>query len=278
MSSAREAFAGALRDFAATVGAELCTPDGQWAVKGFVDVDRRVYSISGDTKVTSKILEIHLFPYLREFAGRQGMDLTLCEHQNHYPDMSFVARDDPRLRFAVDLKTTYRRADRPGYCNGFTLGSHGEYFRNRQSTKNILFPYGTYAAHFCLGVIYDRAPAATIDETVRVGIEQLGEVASVMSGMHFFVQEKWRLASDRRGSGNTANIGSIDLIDDVVAGRGTFSRLGEAWFDDYWMNYGLLMIGDGTGGATPLTRLSQLVAYRGGDPALIVPRGRRAAA
>ncbi len=32
--------------------------------------------------------------------------------------------------FAVDFKTTYRLANNPEYCNGFTLGSHGEYFIN----------------------------------------------------------------------------------------------------------------------------------------------------
>nr|WP_330216919.1 type II restriction endonuclease [Helicobacter pylori] len=41
-----------------------------------------------------------------------------------------------------------------GFCNGFTLGSHGEYFRNRTSTKNIQFPYSHYLAHTCLGILY----------------------------------------------------------------------------------------------------------------------------
>ena len=41
-----------------------------------------------------------------------------------------------------------------------------------------------------------------------------------------------------QGSGNTANIGSIVNIDDLKNERGTFSNLGEDWFDDYWINYG----------------------------------------
>ena len=53
----------------------------------------------------------------------------------------------------------------------------------------------------------------------------------------FFVQPKWKIASDRAGSGNTRNIGGVVEIDDLVAGKGPFSELGEDVFDDYWMNY-----------------------------------------
>lgn len=244
-SPAKQAFCDSLAAFVAGLAERVCTPDGQWAVKGFIDIDRNVYSISSDTKITSKILEIHIFPMLLEFAESQGFKLVLAEHQNHYPDMSFVSCTDPNVKFAVDLKTTYRKPGKPYLCNGFTLGSHGEYFRNRTSSKNIRFPYAEYDGHFCLGVIYDRAHAATIDETKMVTVDDISEIASVMSNMQFFVAEKWRLASDRRGSGNTANIGSIELIEDVIAGQGMFSKLGEEWFDGFWMNYGLLMNADG---------------------------------
>lgn len=42
----------------------LETANNQWIVKGFVDVDRNVYTISNDTKVVSKIIEILLIPKL----------------------------------------------------------------------------------------------------------------------------------------------------------------------------------------------------------------------
>ena len=160
----------------------------------------------------------------------------------------------------------------PARCNGFTLGSHGEYFRNRSSTKNILFPYETYVAHFCLGVIYDRALASSIDDTVVVDLSDMASITSVMNNMQFFLAEKWQLASDRRGSGNTANIGSIDLISDILSRQGMFGQLGENWFDDYWMNYGLIQALDGQGGFSKITKLRDFVAYRGGDLSLIIPR------
>ena len=52
--------------------------------------------------------------------------MVLADHQNYYPDMSFVFIENPSIKYAVDIKTTYRKSDNK--CNGFTLGSHGEYF------------------------------------------------------------------------------------------------------------------------------------------------------
>lgn len=270
--AAKASFRSLLSALVETLQDYVCDPDGQWSIKGFIDSERNVYSISSDTKITSKILEIHIFPTVLQFAQTNGFDLKLCEHQNHYPDMSFVSLADPRIKFAVDLKSTYRNLKNPNRCNGFTLGSHGEYFRNRSSSKNILFPYETYAAHFCLGVIYDRAPASSIDDTVVVDLANMASITSVMNNMQFFLAEKWQLASDRRGSGNTANIGSIDLIADILNGRGMFGLLGERWFDDYWMNYGLIQAPDGHGGFAKITKLRDFVAYRGGDLSLINPR------
>ncbi|NJM51393.1 MAG: restriction endonuclease [Sphingomonadales bacterium] len=269
---AKQQFSKALTEFVGGLAGRVCTPDGQWAVKGFVDAYLNVYSISSDTKVTSKILEIHIFPMILEFARENGFVLELPEHQNHYPDMSFIHQKDQQIKFAVDLKTTYRKPEKPFLCNGFTLGSYAGYFTDRGSAKNILYPYSDYSGHFCLGLIYDRAKSATIDETKQVTIKEVEKIASVMSNMQFFVAEKWQLASDRKGSGNTANIGSIVCIEDILAKNGIFAKLGEAWFDEYWMNHGKLKIPDNQGNFKPLGRLDQLVAYRNGDVSKIVPR------
>jgi len=77
------------------------------------------------------------------------------------------------------------------------------------------------------------------------------------------------------GSGNTANIGSINNIKDVVLGKGMFSKLGEEWFDDYWMNYNKIIIADGKGGTKKITTLKDFVKYRNGDISLIVPKNNR---
>lgn len=268
-------FLAALRGLTDTLGEAIRTPDGQWTVKGFIDVYRSIYTISADTKIISKILEIHLFPKLLSFAEELGFGIVLADHQNYYPDISFVKANNQDLKFAVDIKTTYRQDDYPDFCNGFTLGSHGEYFINRDSMKNIQFPYNEYAGHFCLGIIYSRHAERTIDETRTYRIEDLKSIASVIRDVRFFVQEKWRIASDKQGSGNTANIGSINRIDDIVAGNGMFSILGEDWFDDYWMNYRKITVVDASGRTRALTGLAEFVGYRGGDPTKVVPKARR---
>ena len=268
-------FEAQLQQFVSGLQDYVSTEDGQWTVKGFIDVFQHVYTISADTKIVSKILEIHLFPQIVKFAQQQGYRIVLADHQNYYPDLSFVNVKDERIRFAVDFKTTYRLPNKPYLCNGFTLGSHEKYFEDRTSTKNIQFPYGSYAGHFCLGIIYSRSGDITIDETKVYRIGELQLIASVITDLQFFVAEKWRIASDKSGSGNTANIGSINSIEDIFHGSGVFSKLGEEWFDDYWMNYRKITIPDGKGGTKKISTLEEFVKYRHGDASLIVPKRNR---
>lgn len=290
-TAAKTAFSTALKAFVGKMRAHVSAEDGEWTVKGFIDIYRNIYTISSDTKIISKILEIHLFPQILQFAQEQRYSIVLAEHQNRYPDLSFVSIDNPQIKFAVDLKTTYRNLDCHGHVNGFTLGSHGAYFKERTSTKNIQFPYDEYSGHFCLGIIYTRADAKDIDETEIISVKELDEegdhprrigqrqvttadslrsIASVIKDFEFFVCEKWQLASDRQGSGNTANIGSITCIDDILQGNGVFSKLGEDWFDEYWMNYGVTSMKK-TGKTIAIKRLQDFVDFKGGDKSLINP-------
>jgi hypothetical protein len=284
-SSEREAlkadFKRKLSVFVDGLKGHISTEDSQWTIKGFIDVFRNIYTISADTKIVSKILEIHLFPQILEFATANNYRIVLAEHQNYYPDLSFVKADDERVKFAVDLKTSYRLPENPEFCNGFTLGSHGEYFVNRSSTKNIQFPYGEYLGHFCLGIIYSRVGSEDIDQTRVHHINALKSIVSVIKDFQFFVCEKWEIASDSSGSGNTANIGSITKISDILSCSGMFRDLGEQWFDDYWMNYGKITITVGTGKGKKgrktqkIMRLKDFLVYRGHDPSLVNPRARQ---
>jgi hypothetical protein len=183
-------FTQKLEQFVAQLRDHVSSSDGQWTIKGFIDIFKNVYTISSDTKIVSKILEIHLFPKILAFAQANGYKIVLAEHQNYYPDISFVKANNELIRFAVDLKTTYRNPQKPHLCNGFTLGSHGEYFENRTSNKNIQFPYGSYSGHFCLGIIYDRMDSTVINETKTNHIDQLHSIISVARNFHFFVTEK----------------------------------------------------------------------------------------
>jgi hypothetical protein len=266
----KENFAKKLEEFVVEFKEHISTDKGQWTVKGFIDIFKNVYTISSDTKIVSKILEIHLFPKILHFAQVNGYKVVLADHQNYYPDLSFVKASDESIKFAVDFKTTYRNPKKPYLCNGFTLGSHGKYFEHRTSTKNIQFPYGAYSGHFCLGIIYDRANGASIDETKIHSIDELHSIASVVGNFQFFVTEKWKIASDKGGSGNTANIGSINNIADIVSGQGMFSKLGEHWFDEYWINYKKIITLNEEGGTKTISTLRDYVDYKNGDISLVV--------
>ena len=271
---AKSVFARKLNEFVKTLDSHVSTLDGQWTIKGFIDVLRKIYTISSDTKIISKLLEIHLFPLLLAFAEENGYTIVPAEKQNYYPDISFVSADT-KYKLALDFKTTYRIPENPGFCNGFTLGSHGSYFVDRNKRKNIQFPYNEYMGHFCLGIIYTRASPTAVDETKFYTLEQLDSIPSVVRNFQFFAVEKWRIASDKRGSGNTANIGSINKISDILSGNGMFSLLGEEWFDDYWMNYGKITVQNDIGKTKKITNLHDFVIYRGGDTSLIFPRASR---
>lgn len=258
----KQIFTEELKNFAASLAAHIALND-EWTIRGFIDIFRNVYTISSDTKIISKILELHLFPYFLSFAEGIGYKIELATYQNWYPDLTFISQTNPNIKFAVDLKTTYRDEKYPGFCNGFTLGSHGEYFTNRTSTKNIQYPYNDYSGHFCLGIIYTRSKVDKSEETKIYTINEIEEIPSVIRNFTFFAEEKWRIASDKSGSGNTANIGSIQKIDDILSGNGVFAKAGEELFDDYWVNFGKAEIPTVTGEYKKLSSFLDYLHYRG---------------
>lgn len=254
-------FSTQLKEFATTLREFIATGD-EWTIRGFIDIFKNIYTISSDTKIVSKVLELHLFPHFLAFAESIGYDIELATYQNWYPDLTFISKSNPQVKFAVDLKTTYRDEEYPGFCNGFTLGSHGEYFVERTSTKNIQYPYDEYSGHFCLGIIYSRAALDKNEETHIYSIDEIESIPAVIKNFLFFAEEKWKIASDKGGSGNTANIGSIQKIDDILNGNGVFTKAGEELFDDYWANFGKIEILV-NGNRKKLSSFEEYLQYRG---------------
>lgn len=275
-------FKNELDRFAKKLKKYVSTTEGDWTVKGFVDVFKNIYTISADTKIISKILEIHIFPQLLQFAERNNYKIIFAEKQNWYPDITFVSNKDEKIKFALDIKTTFRRNDKTA---GFTLGSHGGYFKERDKDKNIQFPYNQYIGHYCLGVIYSRTvaseefpetdifqvqelqeknetPSKKVGERKVTTVKNLKSITSVIKDFDFFAAEKWKIASDKQGSGNTANIGSIVGIEDLKKENGVFSRLGEEWFDEYWINHGTATMLKG-GKMTKITTLKDFLEFKG---------------
>ncbi len=271
-----------LDKFADKLKKYVSSDNGDWTVKGFIDVYKNIYTISADTKIISKILEIHIFPQLLQFASSIGYRILFAEKQNWYPDLTFIHNENKEVKFALDIKTTFRRNNKTA---GFTLGSHGAYFKERDKDKNIQFPYNQYLSHYCLGVIYSRTELSeAFPETEIFQVEELQEgyetpnqkvgvrevttvdnlksITSVIKDFDFFAAEKWKIASDKQGSGNTANIGSIVDIESLKTENGIFSQLGEDWFDEYWINYGsATMIKDGK--PVKITTLKDFLEFKG---------------
>lgn len=233
----------------------------EWTIKGFIDVFKNIYTVSADTKVISKVLELMLFPVISTFAQEHNLKMELAEHQNHYPDITFICPDG--TMYALDIKSTYRTKDNK--VNGFTLGAFTGYFRDRKSTKNITYSYNQYDKHFVLGIIYSKQKKK-INEKKIYTIDQLDEILSVIYDFEFLVQEKYKIASDKPGSGNTKNIGSIKNIENLKNGCGPFSRLGIEIFDDYWMYY---LTKDMTeDNIVPYSNLKEYVEYKNISPSL----------
>lgn len=214
----------------------VATEKGDWTVKGFIDVYKRIYTISLDTKVLSKVFELVMFPVIQQFAKENNYELILARQQNQYPDLTLVSQQGNR--YAIDIKTTYRKGkDKSGKVkvNGMTLGTFMGYFRDRNHSPIITFPYDTYDKHYVLGVVYSQV--TDTDEMRSYDISEIDDIPSVANDFEFFLQEKYRIAADRPGSGNTKNIGSTVYLDRLLEGTGVFSPLGIEIFDDYWMNY-----------------------------------------
>lgn len=232
-NDSNDSFLEALQEEAQKLTEAVTDEKGEWIIKGFIDLYKNVYTISVDTKVVSKVLELLLFPKFLEFGDKFGYNIVLTKEQNFYPDISFVSKDG-REMYALDIKSTYRTNRTT--VNGMTLGAFTGYFRDRQSTKNTTFPYARYKSHIVLGVIYSQSDGV-IDERKKYKLDDLAKINSVIKDFIFFAQPKYKIASSRPGSGNTKNIGSVTKIAQLLNGEGPFSKLGEEIYDDYWMYY-----------------------------------------
>ena len=204
---------------------------------GFLTAGDMIYPIGTDTKVLSTAFELIVRPVLVEIAKEHNLTLFEPSAQNHYPDFTLMESPDDPNKLAIDVKTTYRRfrQDDKTWTASFTLGGYTSFIRN--NTKNISFPFSTYKKHYIIGFIYSRNLATTSLEPIHNSDRHL--LDSPVTDVQWFVQEKYRIASDRPGSGNTTNIGSIigASIHDFAQGNGPFSLHGESVFIEYWRNY-----------------------------------------
>lgn len=136
--------------------------------------------------------------------------------------------------FSLRIQNVYDNLMSTKPINGMTLGAYTGYFKNRTSSKNILYPYSSYKGHYVIGMIYSR------EESDDLSVKDISEYETIESPIYdiemFFI-EKYKIATNRPGSGNTKNIGSVKTENDLIHGNGPFSTVEE--FDEFWLNYGI---------------------------------------
>jgi hypothetical protein len=212
---------------------ELAALKDSYRVCGIIDKGEKVYPLGADTKVLSTIFELVARPVVYRLAERLKLTVVEPTVQNHYPDFTLMKDEKDTKKIAIDVKTTYRGA------NGtfsYTLGGYTSFIRPGNESKNIVFPFTSYAEHWVIGYVYDRVATKKAAAEHVFNVKELADIPLPFDNVDVFVQEKWRISSGSAGSGNTTNIGSINgSIEAFRNGNGPFES--EEEFLEYWRGY-----------------------------------------
>ncbi len=205
----------------------------KFEVYGILDSSNKIHTLGTDSKIIGRIFEMLTQPVLETIAKRHGMILTTPESQTVYPDFIMMSSTSSKDKIAIDIKTTYVDSDQSTIK--FTLSSFGSYMRN--NTKNIEYEYTDYSKHYVIGFVYKRNGQA--QESQVFDYEDRDKIQFPFYDVKYFIQEKYRIAGDKPGSGNTENIGSFSTknFSDLTDGEGPFHELGADAFDLYWKYY-----------------------------------------
>ena len=117
--TSKDVFAEQLSDFVTDLKSHISTEDGQWTVKGFIDIFRNVYTISSDTKIVSKILEIHLFPKILTAFSMSISYLFIYANVGKGLPTYCVTRTVGRQPFAANYCVTRTVGRQPFAANDF---------------------------------------------------------------------------------------------------------------------------------------------------------------
>lgn len=219
-----------------TIYQELPTNADAWKVLGFLNQNNNIMAFGSDSKIIGRLFEVVITPYLKKVAKKLNCTLGESTRQTVYPDF-WLKQTNGRL-IAIDIKSTYRKITKKGEVSkfNFTLGAYSSFLRN--GTKNIHDSYANYDFHIIIGFVYTRNCNATPGITPLTNRKN---VIPAYQDVQFFVQEKYKIGGQHKGSGNTNNIATIksNNIDNFKNGNSVFTYLGKDVFEQYWSNYPL---------------------------------------
>lgn len=200
---------------------------------GILDSSDCIHTLGTDSKIIGRIFEMYAQPILEEIARELEYTIFTPKSQTAYPDFVLFKPENPTEKIAIDIKSTYKKTERSKIK--FTLGSYGSYMRN--NTKNIEGRYTDYAKHYVICFVYKRNGAAQESRVYKY--ENRKDITFPYNDVKFFIQEKYKIAGDKPGSGDTENIGSFSTKDflKLQNGEGPFSELGQDVFEIYWKYY-----------------------------------------
>lgn len=200
---------------------------------GILDSNDNIHTLGTDSKIIGRVFEIFTQPILEAIAKDMNYLILTPKSQTVYPDFILFKKEKPNEKIAIDIKSTY--IDNEQSIIKFTLGSYGSYMRN--NTKNIEYKYTDYCKHYVIGFVYKRNGAAQESQVYKYNDRK--EIMLPFSHVKYFIEEKYKIAGDKPGSGNTENIGSFPTknFNDLKFGKGPFSELGHEVYDIYWKYY-----------------------------------------
>ncbi|MFH1445154.1 MAG: type II restriction endonuclease [Nanoarchaeota archaeon] len=191
--------------------------DLSWNFVGILDTNKKLHPIPKNLNFQA-LFEKLVFERISILKNKYNIDVIDPNNIRAYPDMILKGGALGKDIVAVDVKTGRRRGNR----TGFTLGSYAGYFKNPdKKCSGCVRPYNDFSKHIAICFIYDWNPEA--------------DTLKMISNIKIIVHEKWKLASKSTGTGTTTAIGSVNDIDKLIKGEGTFKSKEE--FLEYWKNY-----------------------------------------
>ncbi|MCY3924815.1 MAG: restriction endonuclease [bacterium] len=165
----------------------------------------------------ANLLEIELREHLLAAArATDGLAVRLGTERS-YPDVEISGPAFGGDYFAADIKCARRARSGNSLQSSIALYTGNTYFLWPQlKFSGILRPYGDYASHLVIVVIYDFHS----DRPERI------------SNLQLVAHESWQIASTKRASATREYIGSVRRLEELIDGRGEFDS--QEAFEAYW--------------------------------------------